>query len=161
MPDTRPCLAIPLPAGVLIGILVLACGPLQRTLGQPTGAPPDSSEAWHEDAWTPILERDGLQISYIYYPDADNEHDGIVLRLVNDSQDTLRYAFTLIFRAPDAERKVAVQGRLGPGEMKTGDAAGLFWMPFREADRSIGEIGLRRLEIAPARSRPPDDSGRT
>lgn len=161
MPDTRPCLAIPFPVGLLIGILVLAYGPLQRTLGQPTGAPPDSSEAWHEDAWTPILERDGLQISYLYYPEADNEHDGIVLRLVNTAEEPLRYAFTLVFRAPDAKTDVSVRGRLEPGEMRTGDDAGLFWMPFREADRSIGEIGLRGLKIGPARRRPPDDSGRT
>lgn len=159
MLDTCHCLSKRCVGGILIGALILALGSVQGAFGQPTGPPSDSSEAWHEDAWTTILQQDGLQISYIYYPEADNEHDGIVLRLVNDSQDSLHYAFTLIFRAPDAETRASVQGQLGPGEMRTGDDAGLFWMPFQEADRNIGEIGLRGLEITPVRSGPPDDSG--
>jgi hypothetical protein len=160
MLDTCHCLSKRCIGGVLVGVLILALGSLQWAFGQPTGPPSDSSEAWHEDAWTSILQQDGLQISYIYYPDADNEHDGVVLRLVNDSQDSLRYAFTLIFRAPDAETSVSVQGRLAPGEMKTGDDAGLFWMPFQKSDRNIGEIGLRGLKIAPVRSGSSDGSDR-
>jgi len=133
--------------GVLLGIAAAALGALQGSLGQPTESPRDSSKAWHEDAWTPILEENGLQISYIYYPEADNEHDGVVLRLMNDSSVPLRYAFTLIFRAPEAETTVPVRGRLAPGQMKTGEAAGLFWIPFKESGCTIGEIGLRGLDV--------------
>ena len=161
MRDTCPSLLNCCVGGVLIGGLILALGPSQESLGQPTSPPSDSSEAWHEDAWAPILERDGLQISYLYYPEADNEHDGIVLRLVNTSETPLRYAFTLVFRAPGAETDVSVRGRLEPGEMRTGDDAGLFWMPFQKPDRNIGEIGLRGLEIDPIRSDPSDGSGPT
>ena len=141
--------------GVLIGIAAVVLGALQGSLGQPTEAPRDSSGAWHEDAWTPILKENGLQISYIYYPEADNEHDGVVLRLVNDLSVPLRYAFTLIFRAPEAETTVPVRGRLAPGQMKTGESAGLFWIPFKESDRTIGEIGLRGLDVDRVRQDAP------
>jgi hypothetical protein len=94
-----------------------------------------------------MVAQDGVRIDYIYYPEADSEHDGVVLRLTNDTGAPVRYAFTLIFRAPTADTTVAVQGRLEPGQMKTGDRSGLFWVPFRKADRSIGEIGLRGLRI--------------
>lgn len=158
--DAGPPLTELLLSGILVGILGLTLPSPQEAAGQPPGQPTDSTEAWHEEAWASILQQDGLEISYIYYPEADNEHDGIVLRLVNESQDSLRYAFTLVFRAPDAETSVSVQGGLGPGETKTGDGAGLFWMPFREADRNIGEIGLRGLEIISEKNGLPDDSGR-
>lgn len=147
--------------GVLIGIVAVALGGLQAGLGQPTKPPQDSIKTWHEDAWTPILEENGLQISYIYYPEADNEHDGVVLRLVNASSVSLRYAATLIFRAPEAETTVPIRGRLAPGQMKTGEAGGLFWIPFKESGRTIGEIGLRGLVVtrvgqdASAGSSPP------
>lgn len=133
-------------AGLLIlGLLLPAVG-----LGQ-TPPSPDTSAAWHDDAWTPIVEREGLRISYIYYPEADTEHDGVVLRLINDNEVPVRYDFTLIFRAPTADTAATVQGRVGPGEMKTGDDAGLFWVPFRGEDRSLGEIGLRGLSVAQVR----------
>jgi hypothetical protein len=129
--------------------LWLVAVPVAR--GQETNPARDSSTAWHEDAWTRIVARDGVRIDYIYYPEADNEHDGIVLRLINDTDTPVQYAFTLIFRAPEAETTATVRGRLDPGQMKTGDASGLFWMPFKGEDRTVGEIGLRGLEIWPAR----------
>ncbi len=141
---------------LIIGLMVLGVLPVTVGLGQETRVPADTSDAWHEDAWTPIIEQEGLRISYIYYPEADNEHDGVVLRLINDNEVPVRYAFTLIFRAPTADTSVAVRGRLGPGEMKTGDDAGLFWMPFRGEDRSLGEIGLRGLSVTRLRREPSD-----
>lgn len=145
----------------LIGLALLGLVPISAAVGQAPGTPPDSSEPWHEDAWTPVVTQNGVGIAYIYYPRADNEHDGIVLRLRNETEGPVRYAFTLVFRAPDAETTAGVQGRLHPGQTKTGDNAGLFWVPFKGQDRSIGEIGLRGLEIVPLkessseRSSPP------
>lgn len=127
---------------VVVGLLSTSVG-----FGQQSTVPGDTSEAWHEDAWTTIVEQEGLQISYIYYPEADAEHDGVVLRLVNENAVAVRYDFTLIFRAPTADTSVAVRGRLGPGKMKTGDDAGLFWVPFRREGRRLGEIGLRGLSV--------------
>lgn len=110
---------------------------------------PDSVRAWHDDAWTSIIEQEGVEISYIFYPDADNENNGVVLRLRNTNENPVGYAFTVIFRTPDAERTAHVEGNLGPGEAKTGGSAGLFWVPFRQRDQTIGEVGLRGLEITP------------
>lgn len=133
----------------LLGLAMLGVGAVSAAGGQVPKTTPDSSETWHEDAWTPIVTQNGVGIAYIYYPQADNEHDGIVLRLRNETMVPVRYAFTVVFRAPDAETTAVVQGRLQPGQTKTGDKAGLFWVPFKGQDRSIGEIGLRGLEIVP------------
>ena len=130
-------------------------------VAQPTGAPADSTTPWHDDAWSPIVEQNGVRIDYIYYPDADNEHDGVVLRLTNDSDVAVRYAFTVVFRAPEADTTAAVRGRLEPGQMKTGDNAGLFWVPFRGKDRSLGEIGLRGLEVWAVREQDSNRSSPT
>lgn len=138
------------PGACLLG-LVLALIAAPAAWGQIPEAARDSGKAWHENAWTRMIEQGGVRISYIYYTEADNEHDGVVLRLINDNDVAVRYAFTLIFRAPDADTSTVVRGRLAPGEMKTGDDAGLFWVPFRDGDRSIGEIGLRGLNIWPVR----------
>jgi hypothetical protein len=59
----------------------------------------------------------------------------------------VRYAFTVIFRGPEAEATAEVKGTLNAGEMKTGENDGLFWVPFRETGASVGEIGLRGVEI--------------
>lgn len=138
---------MPIALRVLFGFLILGLGPFGTALGQASGEAPDSSRAWHEDAWTRIVEQQGVRIDYIYYPDADNEHDGIVLRLINQNDVAVRYAFTIIFRSPQADTSTQVQGRLAPGQMKTGERAGLFWIPFKDQDRSLGEIGLRGLDI--------------
>jgi len=132
---------------LLIGLSMLGAVPASVAVAQEPPVPSDTAAAWHDDAWTLITEQKGLRVSYIYYPEADNEHDGVVLRLINDNEGSVRYAFTLIFRAPTADTAVSVRGRLGPGEMETGDSAGLFWVPFREEDRSLGEIGLRGLSV--------------
>jgi hypothetical protein len=132
---------------ILVVLLALGVGSASGALAQESPASADTAAAWHDDAWTPITEQNGLRVSYIYYPEADNEHDGVVLRLINDNEEPVRYAFTLIFRAPTADTSVSVRGRLGAGEMKTGDNAGLFWVPFRGEDRNLGEIGLRGLSV--------------
>jgi hypothetical protein len=145
----------------LIGIVGVGLAFVPVAWGQAPETAPDTTDPWHDDAWTHIVEREGVRIAYIYYPDADNEHDGIVVRLTNDNDVPVRYAFTLIFRAPDAETTATVRGRLDAGQMKTGDKAGLYWTPFTGTDRSIGEIGLRGLEIWPAREPRSNGSGPT
>jgi len=140
----------------LVGIVVLGLVSWSPAAGQAPEPGQDSSHAWHEDAWTRIVEQEGVRISYIYYPEADNEHDGIVLRLINENDVPVQYAFTLVFRAPEADTSVVVRGRLAPGEMKTGDDAGLFWVPFREG-KSIGQVGLQDIEVR--RVQEADSSG--
>lgn len=112
-------------------------------------AVPDSTEPWYNEAWTPIVEKEGVRFSYIFYSKADNRNNGVVIRLENKNETAVRYGFTIIFRGPEGEATARAQGRLGPGEMKTGEKDGLFWIPFRDG-RSIGEVGLRGIDVAPA-----------
>jgi hypothetical protein len=111
-------------------------------------APSDSARAWSEDAWTAIATRQGVEFAYIFYQKADNANNGVVIRLRNRNDHPVRYAFTVVFRTPNAERTARASGRLQAGEMQTGEPDGLFWIPFKDG-RSIGEIGLRRIRISP------------
>jgi hypothetical protein len=140
---------MPLCRWAFLGVIGLGLLVGSGAWAQASEAPPDTSKPWHDDAWTNIVEQQGVRIDYIYYPEADNEHDGIVVRLINVRDVPVQYAFTLIFRAPAAETSAVVRGRLAPGQMKTGEDAGLFWVPFKEKDRSLAEIGLRGLRIRP------------
>lgn len=45
----------------------------------------DTARSWHDGAWTRIIERDGLEISYIFYSQADTRSNGVVLRLRNEN----------------------------------------------------------------------------
>lgn len=102
---------------------------------------------WTDEVWTPIIEHRGVSISYIFYSEADNANNGIVVRLVNENDHAVRYRFGIVFRTwAGAERIERVEGALQPHEMKTGDNDGLFWIPFVDG-RSIGEVGLRGYEI--------------
>jgi hypothetical protein len=134
---------------VLLFLLVLGGPPGWAQDSSATG--PDTVQSWQEDAWTRIIERNGLEISYIFYSKANNLNDGVVLRLRNRNDYPVRYAFTIIFRGPEARATAPVEGILTPGEMRTGDESGLFWVPF-ENQRTIGELGLRDVRVTRASS---------
>ncbi len=125
----------------LILVLLLAAQPARAQ------APADSADS-ADSAWTPIIEHGGVAFSFIFYPYADNEHGGVVVKLVNTNDYAVDYRFEIVFRAGREEHVEAVEGFLGAGQMKTGDAAGLFWIPFRDG-RSIGEVGLRGYAVVP------------
>jgi hypothetical protein len=131
---------------VLLTILFVGTGPAPAQ--DSTRAPADTTEPWYDTAWTPIVERGGVQIGYIFYGKADNENNGVVLRLDNETDRAVQYDFTVIFRGPGGEATVQAKGQLGPGEMKTGEKDGLFWIPFRDG-RRVGQVGLRGIEIVP------------
>lgn len=131
----------------LIGILGLGLAFVAVARGQAPETAPDTTEPWFHEAWTKVIEQDGVRIDYIYYPEADNTHDGLVLRLINNNDVAVWYAFTIIFRSPAADTSMSVQGRIAAGQMKTGDKAGLFWIPFKGQDQRLGEVGLRGLKI--------------
>ena len=99
-------------------------------------------------AWKPVVEQAGLSIKYIHYPKANGQNGGVVALLHNMNPHGIRYEFTLVFRAQESEAFERVEGVLGPGEAKTGDSDGLFWIPFTD-DRSISEIGISGLKILP------------
>ncbi len=131
-------------------LVLLLLGGLRPAQAQtsPSEAAPDSTEPWHEDAWTHIVTKGGVQFAYLFYRKADNVNNGVVIRLRNTNDTTVRYAFTIIFRGPEGEATAQANGRLRPGEMKTGEEDGLFWVPFKDG-RRVGEVGLRGIDVTP------------
>lgn len=135
---------------VLEGVVLGGMRPaIAQSDARPDSAVVDSTRSWQDDAWTPIVSHDGVEVRYIFYSEADNANNGVVLRLHNRNAVAVRYHFTVIFRTPADERTAEVDGVLEPGEMKTGESDGLFWIPFPDG-QSIGEIGLRGLEVETA-----------
>lgn len=131
---------------IVVCVLVLGIAPVRAQDSSRTA--PDSTEPWYEGAWTHIVTTDGVQFAYLFYSKADNENNGVVIRLRNENDTAVRYAFTIIFRGPEGEATARAEGRLGPGEMRTGEEDGLFWIPFTDG-RRVGEVGLRGIDVAP------------
>lgn len=97
-------------------------------------------------AWKPLLKHKGVEFSYIFYSRADSRNNGVVIKLVNTNDVAVTYRFKVVFRATDAQVVEEVSGDLKAKETKTGDAAGLFWIPFTDG-RAIGEVGLRGYKV--------------
>ncbi len=106
-------------------------------------AQPRTAGEW---AWKPILLHEGVRFEYLFYRAADNANNGIVVKLTNHNAYPVRYYFKVVFRAGAAVRVEEVEGNLEAKEIKTGESAGLFWVPFEDG-RTIGEIGLRGFRI--------------
>ncbi len=99
-------------------------------------------------AWKPMLKHEGVEFKYIFYAEADNENNGVVVLLINHNDYRVYYEFKIVFRAGEAEVVKPVVGVLDAKQAKTGDTDGLFWIPFPDG-RSIGEVGLRGYKIFP------------
>jgi hypothetical protein len=117
----------------------------------PAGADSTEEAAWARDAWTPITERRGARLSYIFYREADSEHDGVVIRVDNDNDVPIVYDFTVVFRSA-AGREVtdAARGSVPPKALKTGDTDGrgnLVWIPFSGTGETIDQVGVRSLKV--------------
>ena len=98
-------------------------------------------------AWKPLLQHEGVAFTYIFYSEANNHDNGVVLKIANTNDYPIAYRFTIIFRAGDGSvHEEYVEGTLRAHETQTGDSAGLFWVPFTDG-RSIGELGLRGFKI--------------
>lgn len=106
---------------------------------------------WSDEVWKPIITHEGVAFSFIFYSEADNVNNGVVVRLHNQNDYPVRYRFRVIFRTwRGDEHFERAGGTLQAGQMKTGENDGLFWIPFRDG-RSIGEVGLRGYAIEPIR----------
>jgi len=106
---------------------------------------------WSDEVWKPIITHNGVAFAYIFYSEADNVNNGVVVRLHNQNAYPIRYAFRVVFRTWRGEEHVErAAGTLQAGQMKTGEHDGLFWIPFRDG-RSVGEVGLRGYTIEPIR----------
>ena len=101
-----------------------------------------------EHAWKEIVVYEGVRFLYVFYPRADALNDGVVMMLQNQNEYPIQYQFTIIFESPDGNTSTDAMGILKPLEMKTGDAEGLFWVPF-EDERSLGAIRMRNYRITP------------
>ena len=107
----------------------------------------DAERRWPDEVWKPIVEEEGVRFSYIFYREADNTNNGVVVRLDNKNGYPIRYRFTVVFRTGDGDEETArAAGQLAAGEMRTGESDGLFWIPFTDG-RSIGEVGLRGYRV--------------
>ncbi|HHP7238169.1 hypothetical protein [Longibacter sp.] len=145
---------------MVVGLPVQASDGRESERWQDSGARVDTTDstragenepepAWHEAAWNDIAMIDGVHFSYIYYAAADQLNDGVVVKLENRRQRAMNVAFTIIFRSPGAEVEDRFDTVLRPGEMKTGENDGLYWIPFGPGD-SIGEVGLRGVDVVAA-----------
>jgi hypothetical protein len=130
-----------------VGLLLLVvCG---------TAHAQEQERRWSDEVWKPIITHEGVAFSYIFYSEADNTNNGVVVRLDNQNDYPVRYRFRVIFRTWRGEEHVEeASGTLQAGQMKTGENDGLFWIPFVDG-RSIGEVGLRGYAIEPIQSGVP------
>ncbi len=112
-------------------------------------APGASAQTIAEVAWRTVVRTDGIVIRYIFYEEADNANNGVGLLLENEGDESIEFRFVLILRSVERVWESEIAGRLGPGERRTGESAGLFFVPFRDGG-SVGEIGIRGLEVEPA-----------
>ena len=102
-----------------------------------------------EWAWNELLEFEGVTFKYIYYREADNVDDGVVVMLENTNDYAVEYRFRIVFRAAGDEVEMLAEGELEAKALKTGDADGLFFIPFDDG-RTIGEVGLRGYKVTRA-----------
>lgn len=111
------------------------------------GQVPTSTDFAGKWAWKPILKHEGVTFSYIFYSEADNENNGVVLMLQNANTCAVNYAFKVLLRSEDEELFVEeVKGQLNAQEAKTGSKDGLFWIPFTDG-RAVAAVGLRGYKI--------------
>ncbi len=99
-----------------------------------------------EEAWKTLFEHEGLRFQYIFYSKANTNDDGVVVMLQNLNEYCISYRFTIVFESPEGSTSVDAEGTLASLEMKTGDAEGLYWIPFDDG-RPIGAIGLRNYAV--------------
>lgn len=99
-----------------------------------------------EEAWKELFEHEGVRFLYVFYPKANGISDGVVVMLQNQNEYRVSYRFTIIFESEEGAESANVEGVLEALEWRTGDAAGLFWVPFDD-ERSLGAIGMRNYKV--------------
>ncbi len=102
------------------------------------------------DPWKTLYNQKGFEVSFIFYSNADNYHDGIVIKIHNKNTYSIDYNFELIFRSDSVDKKTTVEGSLNPGETLTGSNSHLFWVPFKDG-KTISEVGIRGCRVTSGR----------
>ncbi len=101
-----------------------------------------------DSIWNTLYNNEGFKISFIFYPEADNYNNGIVVKLDNFNDYGIAFNFKLIFRADTVEIIKSVSGSLKAYEKRTGSSAGLYFIPFKDR-RSLSEVGIKGCKITP------------
>ncbi|MBU1101572.1 MAG: hypothetical protein KKA84_14320 [Bacteroidetes bacterium] len=104
-----------------------------------------SSQDSGKFGWRKLADKEGLYIEFLFYSEADNTNNGVVVKLENKNDHSVEYDFDLIFRAEDEEKTQNVKGLLLPKQILTGSNEGLFWVPFKNG-KFISEVGLKNLK---------------
>lgn len=124
------------------------------------GAAPVAAQQTSTDyAWKPLLQEGGVSFTYIYYAKPGSTVDGVVVKVANTNDYAVRYRFKVVFRTDGDERVEEAGGTLAAHEARTGDADGLYWVPFLDG-RPIIEFGLRGYEVTRLAEEPPGSTER-
>ena len=107
-----------------------------------------------EEAWRELFVHQGVRFLYVFYPKADAVNDGVVMMLQNQNDYWIHYRFTIVFESLEGTTSAEVEGKMESLEMKTGDAEGLFWIPFEDM-RSIGAIRIKDYKVTRIDAEPP------
>jgi len=97
-------------------------------------------------AWRLVVEQDSVLVRYLFYPLGDSRNNGVVLRLDNLSASAISYRFEALFRGDGREASAEVAGELEAFQSVTGDADGLFFIPFPDSGQ-VSQLGLRGFRI--------------
>lgn len=97
--------------------------------------------------WKELANKNGLFVEFLFYSEADNTNNGVVVKLENKNNYRIHYAFDLIFRSADADTTQFVTGIMLNNQVKTGSNDNLFWVPFKDG-RFIGEVGLTNFKVS-------------
>lgn len=89
-----------------------------------------------------MVEEDGVRVEYIFYSNQGESNSGIVLKVVNDTEQPVEYRFTVVIRSLEAVWEKEVTGRVEAGTLITGDEEGLYFQPFGPQG-IIAELGLK------------------
>ena len=93
-----------------------------------------------------MITVDSVAVSYVFYSEADNRNNGVVLKIANYRSTDVRYDMTVVVRGPKREVTERVRGSVAAQSLLTGDEAGLFFVPFTDGT-PIGELGLRAYQF--------------
>ncbi len=98
-------------------------------------------------SWTVLAEKEGLNISFIFYSEADNYNNGVVLKLHNKNDKDIFYEFDLIFRSENFDKTEHIEGIIMKNQIKAGSNDNLFWIPFEDG-KLISEVGITSIRIS-------------
>ena len=100
-----------------------------------------------ESVWTKLYDKNGFNVSFVFYSEADSKNNGVVVKLINESSERIHYKFKLIMRAVDKDAETNLNGWLDPGAILTGSDNGLLFIPFKDGT-SIKAVGIKGVRLS-------------